>query len=222
MNRTEKKTSAAVLIITPLLMLMICGAITAVAGIVPYNKMTTYLNIAFSDDMKATSTASDDIVVDSEFQKYEKDPSAQTSSDGKVVYPEFAQQYATLECKAIDLFVPVYWGTDEKLLKNGACQLSSSAVIGETGNVVIDAHVNTFFADLDKLKEGDEVVLNTSYGEFKYKVMKQAVFEKTDKKYVAPSKEDKLTLYTCVKQVLGSSTQRLAVICEPVEKAFYN
>ena len=100
--------------------------------------------------------------------------------------------------------------------------MSSSAVVGEVGNAVIDAHVNTFFEDLNKLKEGDTVVINTNYGEFTYEVKKQVEFVKTDKTYVAPAKEEKLTLYTCVKQVLGSSDKRIAVICEPVEKAFYN
>lgn len=216
------KTSGVVLVLTPVFIFLICAALTAVIGIVPYNKLTTYLNIAFSDSKKSTAAGAEEIIVDGDIKKFEKPADATMSKEGNVVYPVFADQYATITCDAIDLYAPVYWGSSEELLKHGACQLSASPVIGEKGNVVIDAHVNTFFAKLDKLKEGDTVVLNTSYGEFSYKVSKQVTFEKTDKKYVAPSKENKLTLYTCVKQILGSSTQRVAVICEPVEQVFYN
>ena len=217
-----RPTPKPVLIITPVLVFLICTALTAVIGIVPYNKMTTYLKIAFSDKLKSTSVAADNISADSPIINFDKDRSENVSKEGEVVYPKFGEQYATLSCDTIKLYVPVYWGSDDKLLENGACQHSSSVVIGKTGNVVIDAHVNTFFADLDKLKEGDLVVLNTSYGEFKYKVTKQITFAKTDKTYVLPSDTDKLTLYTCVKQVLGSSDQRIGVVCEPVDKAFYN
>ncbi|MBE6852713.1 MAG: class D sortase [Ruminococcus sp.] len=221
-NRQTKPTPKPVLIITPVLLFIICVALTVLLGITPYNKFVTYLNVAFSDKMGNTTSAADDIVVSGDIKLFEKDSTAATSKEGKVVYPAFGEQYAMLSCEAINLYVPVYWGSSEELLKNGACQLSASAVIGDKGNTVIDAHVNTFFADLDKLKEGDIVKLSTSYGEFSYKVVKQAIFEKTDKKYVSQTKEDKLTLYTCVKQLLGSSTQRVAVICEPTEKAFYN
>lgn len=220
-KQSSEKTPGVVLVLTPVFVFLICAALTAIIGIVPYNKMTTYLNIAFSDNKKSTSTSNQDVIVDGDLKSFEKPADAKTSKEGTVVYPKFGEQYATITCEAIDLYVPVYWGSSDELLKHGACQLSASPVLGEKGNVVIDAHVNTFFSALDKLKEGDIVVLNTSYGEFSYKVSKQVTFEKTDKKYVAPSSDDKLTLYTCVRQILGSSTQRLAVICEPVEKVFY-
>lgn len=222
-KKSGRYTPLAVLIITPILIFMICTALTIVLGIKPYNKLTTYINIAFSDNMKMTTPASDLLKeMNDEVKEYTKDPQASVSQTGEVIFPTFGEQYATLKCEAIDLYVPVYWGSDNELLKKGACQMSSSAVVGEVGNAVIDAHVNTFFENLNKLKEGDTVVINTNYGEFTYEVKKQVEFVKTDKTYVAPAKEEKLTLYTCVKQVLGSSDKRIAVICEPVEKAFYN
>ena len=64
--------------------------------------------------------------------------------------------------------------------------------------------------------------LNTTYGEFKYKVTENISFNKKDGKYVSPSEESKLTLYTCKRNVLGSADERIGVICEPTEKKFYN
>ncbi len=221
-GKKQKKTPAAVLFVTPVLIFAVCVTLTAVIGVTPYNKFETYLSVAFSDNIRSQTSAADSIVVSGDINLFERDSSVSVSSTGKPVTPSFAQQYAMLSCEAVNMNVPVYWGSSDELLKNGACQMTSSAVIGAPGNTVIDAHVNTFFADLDKLKEGDTVKLNTSYGEFVYRVKTQAVFEKTDKKYVSQDKTDKLTLYTCVRQILGSSSQRLAVICEPVEKNFYN
>ncbi len=222
-KETGRRTPVVVLIFTPLLVFMICTALTVVLGIKPYNKFTTYINVAFSDKMKMTNPASELLKeMNEEVKEYKKDPQVSVSQTGEVIFPVFGEQYATLKCDAIDLYVPVYWGSDNELLKRGACQLSASTVIGEKGNAVIDAHVNTFFENLDKLEIGDKVVVNTEYGEFTYEVKQQVTFVKTDKKYVSPTKEEKLTLYTCVKQVLGSSDERIAFICEPVEKAFYN
>lgn len=223
-NKTKEsgRTPLPVILLTPVLIFIICVSLTVLIGITPYNKFNKYINIAFSDRMQNTTSASESIIVSNEINHFDNNSGAQKSDKGTVIYPEFGEQYAILSCEAIDLYVPVYWGSSDELLKNGACQLSASAVIGNSGNTVIDAHVNTFFSELNRLKEGDIVKLFTSYGEFTYEVKSQALFEKTDKKYISQTKEDKLTLYTCVKQVLGSSSQRLAVICESKEKAFYN
>ena len=221
-QKKTKPTPLPVVLITPILIFAVCAAVTVVLGITPYNKFETLLHVAFSDSMKNTVSAADSIVVDSNINTYESKEGVKTRSEGKVTVPSFGQQYAMLSCEAINLYVPVYWGSSEELLKNGACQLTASAIVGDKGNSVIDAHVNTFFADLDKMKEGDEVKINTAYGEFTYKVSFTATFEKTDKKYISQDKTDKLTLYTCVRQILGSSTQRYAVVCEPVDSKFYS
>ena len=62
MNKTEQtehpaKPSRAGLIAdlcTPLLLLVLCGAITIAAAIQPYEKLQTYLHIAFMDNFKMT------------------------------------------------------------------------------------------------------------------------------------------------------------------------
>lgn len=216
-------TPKIVLIFTPLLIMMVCAAITVVAGIKPYNKVSSYLNIVFSDNMKMKSTASQDLIIGkADVTKFDGLDDQNKKNEGKAIYPKFGEQYAVVECEAVKMSVPVYWGSNSELLKNGACQLSGSVAVGDAGNAVIDAHVNTFFENLDKIKEGDTVVVKTSYGKFTYEVKETAEFVKKNRKYISPSKTEKLTLYTCKKQVLGASDQRVAVICEPVEKVFYS
>ena len=106
-------------------------------------------------------------------------------------------------------------------IERGACQATSSAVIGDKGNTVISAHVDTYFSDLGGLDVGDTVTLNTNYGEFTYTVREKIEFKSKDKSYIVPKKEDLLTLYTCKKDVFGSSDKRFGVVCELTERKFY-
>lgn len=222
---TTKKTSGGhplVYVLTGLCLLILCTAVCAVALIKPYEKAQTYLNIIFMDSMKIVpSTGLNGLVIKENNIQTETPVEDELTDTGEVIRPVFGEQYAVLTCDAINLSVPVYWGSSKELLERGACQASSSKVVGELGNVVIDAHVNTFFADLDKIAPGDVVTLYTKYGIFTYKATEQVTFENTDKTYVLPTESDRLTLYTCKAQVLGTSTTRVGVLCELVSKQYY-
>ncbi len=218
------KANVPLYLLTAGCVVVLCAGVLFAACVVPYEKCKTYLNIAFMDTMKITpSTGLEGLVIKENDQITTELPAedAQLSDTGEITRPKFGEQYAVLQCKSAEIEVPVYWGSSSELLDRGACQSSSSTVLGDTGNVVIDAHVNTYFANLDKIKEGDEVVLFTEYGVFTYKARELVTFENTDKKYVIPSDEDRLTLYTCQAQVLGTSTTRVGVLCELVSKQFY-
>lgn len=225
----KKKTALLVYLLTGVFLLILCVAFCIAVLIKPYEKAQTYLNIVFMDqNMKiAPSSGLNGLVIKE--NQIETTPVSDIPENeqkfydsGEIIRPVFGEQYAVLKCDAIALSVPVYWGSSAELLERGACQASSSVVIGEQGNSVIDAHVNTFFADLDKLKIGDTVILYTSYGIFTYQVSEKIQFLNTEKKYVLPSEEDRLTLYTCEAQVLGTSDNRIGVLCTLVSRQFYN
>ena len=223
-TKKEKRTNVPLYLFTGIFMIVLCAAVTYAAAIVPYEKCKTYLNIAFMDQMKITpSTGLDGLVIKENENITTEQPAADTPvyEVGEITRPAFGEQYAVLECKSAGINVPVYWGSSEELLERGACQTTSSAVLGETGNVVIDAHVNTFFASLDQIKVGDEITLYTEYGVFTYTARELVTFENTNKKYVNPTVNDQLTLYTCQAQVLGTSTTRIGVLCDLTSKQFY-
>ena len=71
------------------------------------------------------------------------------------------------------------------------------------------------------MKKGDIVTVNTQYGYFTYEVSEIIEFKKSDKKYVIPTKDTKLTLYTCKTDILGSSDIRTGVVCTLTDKQFY-
>ena len=221
----NKKKAFPVYLVTGLLLLVLCTAVSVAALTVPYERAKTYLNILFMDDKKLTPSTGVNglVIVENEDIPTETQSAAaaELPSEGEIVRPAFGEQYAVLKCEAAGINVPVYWGSSAELLERGACQTTSSVVIGETGNVVIDAHVNTFFADLTKIPPGDEVVLFTEYGIFTYTATEQVKFENTDKRYVNTTDFDRLTLYTCEAQVLGTSTTRVGVLCDLTKKQFY-
>ncbi len=222
MTEQSKKNSALFYVLTGVFLLILCIAVSVGVLVIPYEKAKTYLNIVFMDqEMKITPSSGLDGLVIKENTIETAAPDQKFYDSGKIIRPAFGEQYAVLDCEEISLSVPVYWGSSAELLDRGACQASSSVVLGETGNVVIDAHVNTFFADLPKLKAGDVITLSTNYGIFTYQVSEQIQFLNTNKQYVLPSEEDKLTLYTCEAQVLGTSDNRIGVVCSLVSKQFY-
>lgn len=206
-------------IAAPFLVFGICAGILTVALIKPYDKLKVYANLAFMDGVQTDPDNPSGLVIrDNDIiTAY----SGKTSSEGEVIRPKFGELYAILSSPALDLDVPVYWGSNDELLEHGACQSSGSVVVGEKGRSVISAHVDTFFADLGNLKEGDEVTVSTNYGRFTYKVSRLISFPSTDRQYVAHSDMTSLTLYTCKRDLFGSSEMRIGVICEPVKKAFY-
>jgi len=217
---SKKKSSAFLHIVTPFIVLLICSGVLAVALIKPYDKAKVYLNLAFMDDLKLSpqNKSSGLTIKQNEIQT---DYSGETSETGEVIHPSFAEQFAVISSDRFSLDVPVYWGSGNELLELGACQAVYSALPGTEGHSVISAHADTFFSELTELKEGDTVKINTQYGEFVYTVKELITFTKTQNKYVAPSKDTKLTLYTCKKDVLGSSDERIGAVCELTQKKFY-
>ena len=216
---TKKKNELIPHIAAPFFIAAICAAVVAVAMIKPYDKLKMYADIAFMDKLKTDPSDDSGLVIKD--NDIVTEHSGETSATGAAVRPKFGELYALIKCDVFDVDVPVYWGSKAELLEKGACQSSGSVVIGTEGNAVISAHVDTFFANLSKLKKDDIITVNTNYGEFTYKVTELVTFGTNDRKYVVPSKETKLTLYTCKKDVLGSTDQRVGVVCTPVKSAFY-
>ena len=206
--------------VTPFILLALCVGIIIIAMIKPYDKLKVYVNLAFMDNLKNTpdSAGAGLVIRDNEIVE---DYSGETFEEGEFIRPKFGEMYAVMTCSAFDISIPVYWGSNSELFEHGACQSGGSAIIGDEGNTVISAHEDTFFAELHKLKAGDTVTLKTNYGQFKYKVNETITFNKTETKYVSPSKDTKLTLYTCKRDVLGNADERTGVICELIEKKFY-
>lgn len=224
MRKHETKSTVhlplAAQLLLPVLVTLLCGGIVLLSAIRPYESVKTYLRIAFMDGSGSSTeggTAGLNIVQ----TDIDTDYTGETADSGEAVIPVYGSQCAILACDAIELYVPVYWGSGKELLEQGACQTPASAALGSTGNSVISAHVNTFFNRLSELQVGDTVTAYTTYGRFTYEVSELIEFDASDKSYIGTKEEDMLTLYTCEMQLLGSSSKRIGAVCKLTDKAFY-
>lgn len=221
-NKIKKGMPLAVQILIPLFMTLLCSGIILLCAVRPYEMIKTYLHIGFMDGNQTVPQGGGlaglnivDADIDTEYQ-------GEVSDSGEVVIPAFGSQCAIISCEAIDMYVPVYWGSGEELLEKGAVQSPASAVAGGDGNSVVSAHVNTFFNNLNKIKVGDTVVMHTDYGRFTYEVTKLIEFDDSDERYIRNTDDDRLTLYTCEMELLGSSSARIGAICTLKEREFYS
>ncbi|MBQ9808734.1 MAG: class D sortase [Ruminococcus sp.] len=219
---SNKKNSGGPLIhiATPLIAAAMCIGIFMIAMIKPSDKLKVYKNLIFMDELKM-DPEDEGIGLKIKDNQIIDDYAGQTSDTGEFIRPVYGEMYAVLKSSAMDLSVPVYWGSDIELFERGACQATGSVIIGDEGNTVISAHEDTFFAQLSELNIGDTVTLSTNYGEFTYTVRELISFKKDNNKYVNPTEDTRLTLYTCKKNVLGSSDERIGVICDLTDKKFY-
>lgn len=223
MNDTQKAKKSlpfVAKVLIPVLLTILCAGVLLLCTIRPYERINTYLRVAFMDSSASVSTEGTAglRIIETEI---DTDYTGETSETGEVVISDYGTQCAILEATSIGLYVPVYWGGGTELLEQGACQTPASASLGSDGNSVISAHINTFFAYLTDLEIGDTVTAYTTYGRFTYHVTEKISFDASDKSYLKSTDDNRLTLYTCKMQLLGSSDQRVGVICELTEKAFY-
>lgn len=114
-------------------------------------------------------------------------------------YPTYGSRYATLKIPSIGVELPVYYGANYNILKSGIAHDESSFFPGEGGSVIMAGHnFKTFLAKLPDAKIGDEIVLDTTYGTFEYKIDETKIVHETATNEVPVQKEEeKLMLYTC-------------------------
>ena len=132
-------------------------------------------------------------------------------------YPEYGTQYATIEIPRININLPLYYGDDLKLLKNGIGQSPLGYFPGEGGSIVLMGHnfVN-MFRRFSELKKDDKITIKTTYGEYNYKIYDMQIIKETETDKI-PIQDEKeiLMVYTCYPfNNIGYATHRYVVYAE--------
>jgi sortase A len=131
----------------------------------------------------------------------------------EVPLPTPSPQHAmNLKIPGISVFAPVVQGDGWEQLKKGVGQHQGTPNPGESGNIVLSAHNDVFgeiFRDLDKLKEGDEVILYTQQKAYTYVVRQTQVVEPTQVEVMANTQEPVVTLISCYPYLVDD--QRIVV-----------
>lgn len=148
----------------------------------------------------------------------------QSQLDRELTSPELEQAYRArrvstgdaltrIKIPAISVDVVVVEGTTASALRAGAGHYPQTPLPCEAGNVGIAGHRTTYgrpFYNLDRLRVGDTIILETPIGECTYVVHRAPfVTEPSDVGVIAPTTQGMLTLTTCHPK--GSARQRLIV-----------
>ncbi|HSP47539.1 MAG TPA: class D sortase [Clostridiaceae bacterium] len=95
---------------------------------------------------------------------------------------------------------PIVEGIGDVSLRYAVGYFPNTGTPGK-GNFALASHRNYtyahYFKDINKLKNGDEIVIRTKNGSFTYVVTGQEIVEPTDVEILKPTKSSTITLVTC-------------------------
>lgn len=119
---------------------------------------------------------------------------------------------ATLSIPRLLLTAVILEGSDDDTLGIGLGHIEHTAFPGQTGNVGIAGHRDTFFRPLRKVRVGDEIFLETPHERFRYSVSSFDVVGPNEVGVLAPTDDSTLTLVTCYPfSLIGRAPNRFVV-----------
>lgn len=120
-------------------------------------------------------------------------------------------QIGNIEIPTINVNLPIYHGTSEKVLEKGAAHLpdTSLPIYGESVHSVISAHTafpgKVFFDDLEKLETGDYFYVTVLNKKLKYEICRRDIVEPEDTRLLQIQNDDNyVTLMTCYPYAVNS------------------
>ncbi len=123
---------------------------------------------------------------------------------GRFEIPRLQLSYALLE------------GTDSRTLDKSIGHVERTGLPGDTGNIGIAGHRNTHFRKLEWLLRGDEIILSSPAGRFRYVVEWARLFTPGDIEVLDVSHGPAVTLITCFPfEYIGSAPLRLIIRALP-------
>ncbi len=119
---------------------------------------------------------------------------------------------AAMSIPRVELSAMVLHGSDARTLQRGPGHLEHTALPGDSGNIVIAGHRDSFFRPLRNIGLGDDIFLETRDGRFHYRVTSIRVVGPREISVLAPTSAEVLTLITCYPfWVIGHAPDRFIV-----------
>lgn len=153
-----------------------------------------------------------------------KEPKQETSSNSKSlpkddtlypIRPQKGEKIGTLTIPKISSTLPIIHGTNEDELEKGVGHFAGSVLPGEKDNSVLSGHRDTVFRKLGEVGVGDLLIVNTSAGEFTYKVRKVRIVDADDRTVIVPKPRATLTVTTCYPfDYIGDAPQRYILVAD--------
>jgi sortase A len=125
-----------------------------------------------------------------------------------------------IEIAAIGLTSMIQEGTAPRTLQRGVGHIQGTSLPGQSGNVGLAGHRDTFFRKLRIIHVGDEIRVSTLTGVFWYRVDLISIVEPQDSQVLRDSGGDFLTLVTCYPfGFIGPAPKRFVVRARNVSPA---
>jgi sortase A len=117
-----------------------------------------------------------------------------------------------VEISRIGLEAVVVQGDSDSILRLAVGHIPETALPGQSGNMVLAGHRDTFFRGLRNIRVGDQIVIEGPDGFYNYKVESASIVPSTDLSVLRPSGNRELTLITCYPfSWIGSAPDRFIV-----------
>ena len=116
----------------------------------------------------------------------------------EITYPKEGDLYARITIPTADIDCDLYYGDGKAQLKKGAGTYMGAFIPGYDRTTLIAGHNHTYFTTLWKIKEGDAIYIETSYGRYEYRVTGINITDHDDETaYDLLKREENIILYTC-------------------------
>ncbi len=102
-----------------------------------------------------------------------------------------------IEIGRLGVAVIIVEGTDGRTLRRAVGHIPGTALPGETGNVALTGHRDSFFRPLRNIRQDDEILLTTIGGSYRYRVDSTEIVSPGDVEALNNSSDSVLTLVTC-------------------------
>ena len=122
-----------------------------------------------------------------------------------------------IQIKRLGISVVLLEGTSNKTLRRAVGHIAGTALPGQSGNVGIAGHRDTFFRPLRKVQADDLITLITPGGEYRYRVVSTKIVSPESVEILNSDGHEILTLVTCYPfYFLGSAPERFVVRAERI------
>ena len=158
-----------------------------------------FIHNQFFKDQKKDNNSKNDIKTGQESYNQE----VENVAENEIIMNQYKENEWRILISKINLDAPIVEGTSKEALRRGVGHFQTTSKWD--GNVVLAAHNRgykyNFFKEIKNLEEGDIIVYKTESDSRKYKVIENKKIKETDFSCLENTKENILTLVTCMEDL---------------------
>lgn len=210
-KRTKIHKNVKKFLIVPVVMSLAIGLAALAVSFSAASDALAIGNMFFSDNQVDYSNSFENIFVPTT-------NTADTIDASEVEFPNIDKQFGELKIKGRDVDAKLFFGDGKIPLRNGVGVYAGSFIPGYGKTILVAGHNNTYFNGLKNVKKGDIVKINTSYGNYEYKVRDTKLYNaKSKKSYDLNADKENLILYTCYPfDTIGLTEKRFFVYADKI------